>query len=741
MQRVPQQVYFYSTDGTPVYLGFGGSGKRGTPDYVKHMSIHLDPDGERKWTAFLNEEAILKFVALLEARDSAGSPFEIDSLDQFQARWLRPDDRQDLYLQFAFKRLDEQYDSEADEWREREQSKVVLFVEELARDMEEYSRWMSGFTTDEPHFWKRNAMAVEICNPNLKREAALESLDRVCASDVLRVIGNVARRGRIDLAVELLDRLYKKGVIDLVTARAVNIHHDVETPVDVTWDQLFQWAGLRIQRPGLGSVSSWDSGVGYSSSNYLWCFEDAFDEPFETIDFETMDFRDVQARLRRLAENLDRHFNTVQYPEAEPGTVIPNIALDEQQTHKSGFGGQISLSYTPTLPYNEARKLLLFAHKICFEDPIAQILPPIVEHINNRAYEIAFPPKSAREIIFGASLRVEPGQIHDGHLSVLRETLLNTQRLSKLIRRKIVIPHQFIDVEITESDWNAREYPRWPNPKIRHAMEDATVILGNLLAQGSLKGFGFPDALVEAAKAFRESEDEFDGKHWIYDFFLDAENIAKIYPPLWDWVDFLYRIMMYDRYHRIKNLGYSQYFTHPDGYKLLSIVEAADLAQSQKAGRMDRKKRDDEILVHRLESNLSPNVSILSDEDIIQIRLEEDLFEEWRNTIRDSLQAVATYEAAIGRTDAKAVEEEIRERMSDWSEMRRKRVKSALKGCMEDVAWGAAISVVTGLALSEPVKGPALALEALLATLRASTLLFTWRRRDKLISRHFLSIT
>jgi len=46
-------------------------------------------------------------------------------------------------------------------------------------------------------------------------------------------------------------------------------------------------------------------------------------------------------------------------------------------------------------------------------------------------------------------------------------------------------------------------------------MEDATVILGNLLAQGSLKGFGFPDALVEAAKAFRESEDEFDGKHWI----------------------------------------------------------------------------------------------------------------------------------------------------------------------------------------------------------------------------------
>jgi len=138
---------------------------------------------------------------------------------------------------------------------------------------------------------------------------------------------------------------------------------------------------------------------------------------------------------------IERHFATVHYPQAEPGTVIPNIALDQQQTHASGFsGGQLLLRYTPTLPYEEARKLLLFAHKICFEDPIAQMLEPIIQNINNRAYEIALPPRNVKEAIFGSYLRVEPPDIQDGHLSLLRETFLNTQRLEKLIRAKIVIP-------------------------------------------------------------------------------------------------------------------------------------------------------------------------------------------------------------------------------------------------------------------------------------------------------------
>jgi len=414
--------------------------------------------------------------------------------------------------------------------------------------------------------------------------------------------------------------------------------------------------------------------------------------------------------------------------------------MDEQQTY--GSWNSLNISYTPRLPYDEARRLLLFAHKICLEDPLAQILDPIVRNINNRVYEFMLPPQNPRDIVFPRSLRVEPSEIHDGHLSLLRDTLVNTQRLAKLIRRKIVIPHKFIDVDITEHDWNPRDYPRWPNIKNRYAMEDAAALLGNLLAQGSLTGFGFPDALVEAAKAFRGSEDNLEGHHWIHGFFLDFP--VEAYPPLEHWVDFLYRIMMYDRYHAVKSLGYSQYFTHTDGYKLLSIIEAADLAQSAPGIDVkDYAKRmtGDRVLVHRLESNLRPNASILRDDDIIKIRLEEELFEEWRSIIRESLQAVESFNAATGRTDGNAIREEIHERMSKWSEARRKRLKSSFLRTVVDVGEGAFVSFVTGLAVSDPEGVPALALGAAYTTLRASARLFSWRRRDKLINRHFLSIT
>jgi len=330
-----EPLHFYSTDGTPIYLFyFGGSGERGSSEYKKSMAIHIDPYGEGKWRALLDGEAILKLIALLEQHDGMGLAFEISSHDEkFQACWLKPDDTQNFQLQFSFKKYHEQYSFETDELLTWEEDKAVLFAEELAHDMAEYTRWMSDLTRDEPQFLKRNAIAIEICDPYLKREIALVRLDGVSVSDAVRIIGNVARRGRIDLAVELLARLHGRGAIDLITARSVEIHHIMENPFDVSWDQLFMWAGLTIQRPRVEPALSRDDEVedfGYSSYNYLACFEDAFEESFETINFATIDFRDTQARLRRLTENLDRHFNNVHYPEAESGTVVPNIALDEQ---------------------------------------------------------------------------------------------------------------------------------------------------------------------------------------------------------------------------------------------------------------------------------------------------------------------------------------------------------------------------------------------------------------------------
>ena len=170
------------------------------------------------------------------------------------------------------------------------------------------------------------------------------------------------------------------------------------------------------------------------------------------------------------------------------------------------------------------------------------------------------------------------------------------------------------------------------------------------------------------------------------------------------------------------------------------------LAQSRELGltidgvRYAKRMRKDDIRVNRLEAQLRPNPSILGDEDLIRIRLEEDLFEEWRNTVRDSLQAVESYESAMGRTDATAVQKEIRERMDNWSEKRRKGMKSAVLKNVVAVGEGAAVSFVSGLALSGHANLPSLAIGAAYKTIKAGTRLFTWRRRDKLISRHFLSV-
>ena len=45
-----------------------------------------------------------------------------------------------------------------------------------------------------------------------------------------------------------------------------------------------------------------------------------------------------RSRNRRLAENLDHHFSTVNYPPAESGEVVPNIAAEPEETSATGPG-------------------------------------------------------------------------------------------------------------------------------------------------------------------------------------------------------------------------------------------------------------------------------------------------------------------------------------------------------------------------------------------------------------------
>ncbi len=744
------QLQFRALDESGVYFGIGGTGEQGTADYQKRMAIHLVGEDNTRWSAFLDGDAMTRFIALLRRGADAPPRIELARMDNsFTAQWIVGGDGGDrLRCTHSF------HDREVRSWdplefEEIEERRILEFSAEIANDMAEYINWLSGSDENVPGFWRRNAIAIEICDLEIKEEPALKRLDALKPHDAIRIIGNVARRGRIDLAVLLLERLHRLGRIDSDQVKDLPTLYEHEDPVDVSWGDLILWSGLTRPRKEEPAPRAYDD-PGYSASDYCECFEDAFGEELERIDFAKINFRDEQARLRRLAENLDRHFSNVNYPKAAPGELIPNIATAQIQMKadegRTGWGN--ILNYTPALSYDEVRRLLLFSHRVCYEDPLTQIVGPIARWINDRPYEIALRPQSARDLIFGRRVRMQPGEVGEAHFSLLRDTLTNTQRLATLIRAKIVIPHELKEVGASEYDWQAREYPRFPNRPVRFAIEGDAILLGRLMGRDCLKNFGIPKEILANAHSFLgecgsldESEDDLDTHDWISNFYWGRDGLDEIYPPFSNWLDHLYRLNMYDRYNRAKGLGYSQHFTHSDGYKLLAIINAARKLQDMDLGSAyAHRLREDDIRLERLSAQLRPKMDVLKDEDLIKIRQDDELFASWRSTISDSLQAVESFDAAVGQANGTLLREEIHDRMRRWYDERSKRLKSDfLKGAF-DVAEGAIVSVVTGLALSEATSVPSLAVGAAYTTVKSAARIFAWRHRGELMRRHFLAV-
>ena len=759
-----EQLYFQGANDELIYFFFGSSGNEDSALERRETAVHFGHRQQevRAPSAFLNEEQTNALVTVAESQEDRSAALSASSgSDHFEVFWTANDRGEDL-LRFRMTTERSGYDVKSDTDIEWVEETTVDFPAELAGDIAAYVKWMNDRTAEEPAFWRRNAIAIELCGLEGREVDLLKKLDETDLKDAIRIIGNVAHRGRVDRAVLLLERLYKIGRLTLSEARLVPIFHIFEEPQDVSWEVLYRWAGLTLPLPPLADTLAKPRAIeddGYSAYDYCACFEDAFEDQFGSIDFDAMDFKDVQARLRRLAENLEAHYSNVNYPLADEGEVVPNIALTEREMSSGGPGeGGSIMSFTPSLPYDEARRLLLFAHRVSFEDPLYQIVEPIVGQINNRPFTVPVTPRSARDIVFGSMVQVDPPKVDQRHYDILRETLKNTQRLEALIRAKIVIPHQFRDVDISPGDWEGNSFPRFPNRKVRAEMEDAAVIFGNLLGGGALKGFGFPEEIERVAAEFREQgADAFDDDDpqgfyeidpWVNDFYWGDNGLWKKHAPFEHWLDYLYRYAMYDRYHAIKGLGYCQHFEHEDAQKLAAVVEAADLlqgaAQQEDASEARlayaKRLRADDVRLQRLSASLRPKMIELDDQDLIKIRLEEGLFEDWRTVVQESLQAVESYDAVMGTTSPNLVRQEIADRMKDWSAKRDKGLKSRFLGGAFDIGEGAAVSVVTGLALGAPATAPALIAGAAWTTVKSTVRLFRWRHREGLIRRHFLSV-
>ncbi len=206
--------------------------------------------------------------------------------------------------------------------------------------------------------------------------------------EIAKLLMGLAAGDRVDLAVSLLERLSQMGRMKDVDPASAWSHYDSERPEDVTWPDLLRWSGATLQLENPEFVERQrrpETPTGYQPHDYVDCFERAFEVSFDKIPFDTMDFKDVRARLRRLAEYVDAYYEGVAYPPAEPGQIIPYIIGRERWTEGLGFD-YAQFRYTPPIWYEEARRELLFAHKICFEDPLCQIVGPVTAGINARNY-------------------------------------------------------------------------------------------------------------------------------------------------------------------------------------------------------------------------------------------------------------------------------------------------------------------------------------------------------------------
>ena len=295
-------------------------------------------------------------------------------------------------------------------------------------DVIDYASWIIDTSRAIPRIVARARVAHALAAPDASIEDAATGFAGLSDDEIARVLMGLAARSRVDLAVTLLDRLSRAGRMrDLDTLPDADFYES-ERPRDLSWADLRRWSGANLTPNAVESIERRYREIArpYVPTDYIDCFETAFDEQFERIPFETLDVRDVQARLRRLDEYLDVHFDNVAYPPAEHG-VIPHIVAQEQWTEALGVE-YAQLAFTPAVWYEDARRLLLFATKVSFEDPLPQLVGPVASLINHRSYTYG-------------DRRVAPARVHPTHIDELRRALMNVQQMARLIREGIVIPH------------------------------------------------------------------------------------------------------------------------------------------------------------------------------------------------------------------------------------------------------------------------------------------------------------
>ena len=602
----------------------------------------------------------------------------------------------------------------------------------MAPDVLEFIDWVGKKRSEAPRFISRVRKADAYARPDAKIQDILQDLALVPDEDVAKILMNLAGRNRIDLAVDLLTQLGRQGRFKEAPSSIAQSYYPWETPANITWAQLSQWAGISADM--FVEVSTIDEPVSgeYQPYDYVACFENAFGGSLEELPFEMMDFHAEQAGLRRLSENLDRYFNNVTYPPATQEQIIPYIVAKPAWTEGFGLESFIQFSYTAPVWYEEARKYLLFAHKLCFEDPLAQIIDPITRNINNRSFQFE-------------DLMVEPAGVHPSHVELLRQTLVNVKRMATLIRRGIVIPHCLKPDRIPE--YSPGDSMRFPDETSYSIASHLAHILGPLMATGQLDNFRLPDYLIERAKQVREKWDWEFGVDWFwefFDYFPDQDEIDP-YDPIREWPDHLYRIALLSRYVDAHQLGFSPHFFNSDGYQIYSILEAADLRNTlvQKFDPLTAMRTSDEpgVLISYLPAGVQPKPE-LSDDDLIKLRLEEDLFEEWRVAVSRVLTTVRRLtDFNFNQQDqARTFTAEMREEFESWETRRSRELKKSTRSALWDLGIGGVISFISGGILSALPSAVSLALDASLGGIKEGAKIFTWRRKGDLVKRHFLSV-
>ena len=602
----------------------------------------------------------------------------------------------------------------------------------MVPDVLEFIEWIIKQRLEEPRFISRARKGGAYARPDAKIQEILQDLALVPDDDVAKILMNLAGRNRVDLAVELLTQLGRQGRFREAPSSIAQSYYPWETPANITWAQLSQWAGISADM--FVEVSTIDEPVSdeYQPYDYVACFENAFGGSLEELPFEMMDFHAEQAGLRRLSENLDRYFKNVTYPQATQEQIIPYIVGEPAVTEGSGFESVIQFNYTTPVWYEEARKYLLFAHKLCFEDPLAQVIDPITRNINNRSFQFE-------------DLLVEPAGVHPLHFELLRQTLVNVKRMATLIRRGIVIPHCLKPDRLP--DYSPGDSLRFPDETSYSIASHLAYVLGSLMATGQLDNFRLPDYLIRRAKQVRKKWDWEFGVDWfweIFDYFPDQDEIDP-HDRIREWPNHLYRIALLGRYVDAHQLGFSPHFFSSDGYQIYSILEAADLRSTlmQKFDPLTAMRTSDEpgVLISYLPAGVEPKPE-LSDDDLIKLRLEEDLFEEWRSAVSRVLTTVRRLtDFNFNQQDqARAFTDQMREEFESWETRRSKELKKSARSVLWDLGIGGVISFISGGILSALPSALSLGLDASLGGVKEGAKIFTWRRKGDLVKRHFLSV-